>query len=1214
MGMKRPNIVGSLPQPVKLINTQMSLDSSLNKKEKDFAEAILKSIYQKFDDEQTYSDEVGVKEIDLILGRLESLLETKLTDFKDINKENINESLKENLNCLSEKQLIDLMVDIKTISETINSEINSTTEKFKIELFNFLSEESQEQSIKDEVITNDKKEEQIIKSNNEDTSNLKLDESNKMESKFSFTQEFLNTEEEIIELFNNLIEKLNFVKNKISENKEKIKNFISTKIEAFKYKFNIKRILKEYIVDSFKSLVKNVLIKIKLKKDDKLTGSIPEQFQQLKKFILDETDLLQRKVKKFVRGKSFKDFKKQYETSMKLLYTFMKLCQFLEEMMTTIKQSLKKLEASTQEIINNFGKNIINFAKSTKEAIKSCLSSALGAYYGPPHFIGLWVLGIASIITLICFLITQYEPLLEWFVNVLLPGLAYIILFFAYVISSGLPMLIWILDITQKIFFTLLDWFWPLFKFIVNDIIIGIIKNIVIPILTLVMDVLQWFIDVVGTFIMDVLAFTVNNIVIPALNIVIPILKFLLPIIKNIFIVFMDKIAFPILGVVLDILHFILKLIKPLIKPIFNILIPITLQILKLMGKILIILAKIIATVLIYIFELLDNFVSKIGKLFEYLYNFWDWVKNIGSWLGQKIWDWIKSFLPDWLVGFLECLGEALGYAWDAVCAVAGAIWNVVTFSWLSDHEDSSIPVAEQNRKNLLWHWENKLKENRELYTKIKAIESISSTTFADKIYPKLENALHLFERICKQLEKLIQKSSKNEIQQISYIDHNFIPYVPKYVPYPEVKNGYAEELEVYRKYVEVMTNRPVVFDKVNNANNAEFVKNLNNRANKDREITAKALQEISSIKKSRWMSNKEKDEAIKKEEGKIINPRKSKYMMDKARNHFNKRFLPTMDEADKLWFASICSDFRCDINNAQTRIVTFLDTGRTVMAVQNPGYVSKAKKGIIMDRIVGSFKLKVQELFDNNEKLRKNRDDINRNFYLEEEYNKIIRELHEEAVQMVADDPDLQENSILRDEILNQINRVLERDFNVKLYTGDEDDVEYVANTDSFLDFIKDYTIYFEKPTKSYLKEKYSDLEQMFKDHARWYYGHGDELEFLHDATQLEHTRNSAEAYFKESMDLQIKLILNKVKNNEKLTDNEQKIYKAYQTYSSPEYIEYRKSHPIKGNAERGAYQNNKDPLLTEEAYFNKNYGSKLFVDMGVPKKIHYTKYQDKW
>ena len=85
---RRSNIDGSLPQNVGIKKTNADF-SSLTKTEQGLAQALVDTLFAKQDDLRETLYLKGVMRIDLILGRIESLLDKKLQDFTETQKENV---------------------------------------------------------------------------------------------------------------------------------------------------------------------------------------------------------------------------------------------------------------------------------------------------------------------------------------------------------------------------------------------------------------------------------------------------------------------------------------------------------------------------------------------------------------------------------------------------------------------------------------------------------------------------------------------------------------------------------------------------------------------------------------------------------------------------------------------------------------------------------------------------------------------------------------------------------------------------------------------------------------------------------------------------------------------------------------------------------------------------------------------------------------------
>ena len=179
---RRSNIDGSLPQNVGIKKTNADF-SSLTKTEQGLAQALVDTLFAKQDDLRETLYLKGVMRIDLILGRIESLLDKKLQDFTETQKENVKKVvlayLKENPP--TKETTTYNIEDIKEIIESVftqNKDIILNSIKDFLEYQNANSENKQS----DTKINNKKQSENIRteKDNNEEESD---DDEEKDESK-----------------------------------------------------------------------------------------------------------------------------------------------------------------------------------------------------------------------------------------------------------------------------------------------------------------------------------------------------------------------------------------------------------------------------------------------------------------------------------------------------------------------------------------------------------------------------------------------------------------------------------------------------------------------------------------------------------------------------------------------------------------------------------------------------------------------------------------------------------------------------------------------------------------------------------------------------------------------------------------------------------------------------------------------------------------------
>lgn len=144
---RRSNIDGSLPQNVSIKKTNADF-SSLTKTEQNLAKALVDTLFAKHDDLRETLYLKGVMRIDLILGRIEGLLDKKLNDFTETQKENVKSVILDylNENKPTKTSTTYSEADIRDIIESIFAQGKDEILKSLTDLF-----ESQKNTINDEI-------------------------------------------------------------------------------------------------------------------------------------------------------------------------------------------------------------------------------------------------------------------------------------------------------------------------------------------------------------------------------------------------------------------------------------------------------------------------------------------------------------------------------------------------------------------------------------------------------------------------------------------------------------------------------------------------------------------------------------------------------------------------------------------------------------------------------------------------------------------------------------------------------------------------------------------------------------------------------------------------------------------------------------------------------------------------------------------------------
>lgn len=659
--MKIDNINGVLPQKVnkKTIAEALakSAINSLSKKERNLAQSIIDSVFQKAEDESLYRDEVGVKEIDLILGRIESLFEEQLNNFTPTEKENVKDALEDFFDKINLDEVNKIPQSFETLKKEILEELNNSLELLKNDILSFIlnqkssdepveepteeptteiptienveqqstdKEEPTEEQKEDSKPVEEVKDEPIVIDNTESTENQKkiLEKTEQLENAIESKSSEEPTEEPPLE------EQPAAEEPPLEEPKEDSEE----------------KPVEEPPPPPPQPEEQSQTEEPKEEPEEKPknegdTSGITEQLEELKEFIRVQFETLTANISKSVNltmseGLSTVFNKKQQKKANKLETEML-------EYMDNIKAEMKKIT----DFFVNFGENVIKFVEKNIFRIAKILAKALGIIMGPivalfwktigPPIM-LIALGIFLILLAITKHIDKFIPAITKFLEIIAQAIAVVIENFGRIIDLAFL----IVEIIIQIVTFALEELWPF----IRDQIWPFIRNDVWKFLTeeiwpFIKFFITWVMEQVYEPVVKPILVWIATVFIEFITVsIIPFIGFVLQWIMEKLIPFIEKHVAPVIIVILQIIHEFLLALKPYIKPFVDIVVGTLIELFKILKPVIIALANFLAktfmTILAAVDKVITWFLSVVMGVLDF---FFEVIPAFGSWIWEKI-------------------------------------------------------------------------------------------------------------------------------------------------------------------------------------------------------------------------------------------------------------------------------------------------------------------------------------------------------------------------------------------------------------------------------------------------------------------------------------------------------------------------------------------------------------------------------------------------
>lgn len=584
---RRENIDGAVPQRAKKVDTakgvsQKAISSLKTEKEKKLAQAVVDAVFEKIENYSDYNEELAIKQIDLILGRVEGLLDDKLSSYTETEKELVKEAIVEAIGEASSEGDVP-KEETTPITDTIKAILNESVSSLVFNIQTIISSykpEKQEESV------TDNKETEVLPINDEDTeksdNETKEDEDDDSEDEDDEDDEeekneHLNTDDEEEEE-----EREEFQENLLSE--------ISTVIQ---------------------SVQNNILEEI---------GKLNSRFSD---GIVSFGSLSQN-----VGGSEDSSSKKNKKKEKKVF-----------SIVSRIQESLKNI----MNFFNDLGNAIISFITKNIKKLAIALSKALFLLFLP--VIGLFWLTIGPPIMLISMAlfmlimeITEHLPEFKDAISEFLVTIASAIPIIFSAIPKFFDLLIAIVGIVQTIVNFLVKELWPFLR----DEIWVFIKNEIWPFLK---EIFRWFVDdVYKPIIKPVMVWLANSFIKFMDEIIIPVIGKILTWFVDTFIPWVTDHILPVFAAILNMLTQFLNAIVPWLTKLVDVIFSTLYELLLIIKPVITTLAKFLAKVFIDIIKGIEvsyEFIK--NKIIKPLWTFLtETLPNFAVW----IWGKIKAILP----------------------------------------------------------------------------------------------------------------------------------------------------------------------------------------------------------------------------------------------------------------------------------------------------------------------------------------------------------------------------------------------------------------------------------------------------------------------------------------------------------------------------------------------------------------------------------------
>lgn len=584
---RRENIDGAVPQRAKKVDTakgvsQKAISSLKTEKEKKLAQAVVDAVFEKIENYSDYNEELAIKQIDLILGRIEGLLDDKLSSYTETEKELVKEAIVEAIGEASSEGDVP-KEETTPITDTIKALLNESVSSL---IFNIQSIISSYKNEKQEPI--------VVETN---TTEIKLDETDKESDEEDDSNEDKEEEDKSDEEEDTEVED--------EDNDAKDDKFEEEKEEV-----------QENIIFEIGSVIQNV--------QDNILEEIGKLNSRFSDGVVSFGSLVQNSGGSIDASTSKKNSKKEKKVF---------------SIVSRIQDSLRNI----MDFFTNLGNAIISFITKNVKKLAIALSKALLILFAP--IIALFWLTIGPPIMLISIAlfmlimeIAKNLPAFKDAISEFLVTIAQAIPIIFSAIPKFFDLLIAIVGIVQTIVNFMISELWPFLR----DELWVFIRDEIWPFLQ---EVFRWFVDdVYEPIIKPVLVWLATAFLTFMEEVIFPVIGKILNWFVDTFIPWITANVLPVFATILNMLNEFLKAITPWIVKLIDVIFSTLYELLLIIKPVVIKLAEFLAKVFMDIIKGIEaayDFISK--KIIQPIWKFLtETLPNFGSW----IWGKIKAILP----------------------------------------------------------------------------------------------------------------------------------------------------------------------------------------------------------------------------------------------------------------------------------------------------------------------------------------------------------------------------------------------------------------------------------------------------------------------------------------------------------------------------------------------------------------------------------------
>ena len=612
--MRIDNINGVLPQKVSKPGLAEKMASSainnVSGKYRGLAKSIIDSIFLRITDLETYQDETAVKQIDLILGRIEDLLDQELETFSTQQKEFLKTELVEEIKAQTGISS-DLRAEFENFIKLLLNESIDALKNDLITMFKRSTDQSNDTS--DTSTTND--------TNVNNQTDVNQQNSNQEETE----EEKENYKKELDEEYQ---KRKNDLQEDYDERKEDVKKSNTPTTES---QPNQNEQTDNQQTNQDKNKDKN---KSKDKKGKNKNEINPNE---LKKFITKALDQLRMNLVNtmgvLINGGAVNSIgkKKRKDPNETKLNKIIKVLDKMSKQLNNISEYFINLE---ERILIFFEKNVNRIAKVISKAV----------FIIALPLVALFWLTVGPVLTLIAYgifliikAIAENMPLFVDGINKTLAVIAEAIPILASAVPKFFDVLLKILDIIIKILDFAITELWP---FIKNELW-PFIRDEIWP---FIKDFVKWLKDeVYEPVIKPILVWLATSFLSFVERVIFPLVEKVLNWTLDVLLPWVTEHILPVLETILSLLNTFLKALEPWIKPLVDIVLSTFVELFTIIKPVLIELAKFLADVFMGIIKAIKatwDFVSK-----NILSPLWDFIGKIAD-FGGWIWSKIAAILP----------------------------------------------------------------------------------------------------------------------------------------------------------------------------------------------------------------------------------------------------------------------------------------------------------------------------------------------------------------------------------------------------------------------------------------------------------------------------------------------------------------------------------------------------------------------------------------